>query len=110
LIFPCGSECGLEIFQALQYEKYVEVYGASSLENNPGPFVYENYIAEIVPYITDPSFIDEFNEQISSGIWVSNECFTFTNTKGSMLNLIGNKILKLATVDRKYFVLGYNEK
>jgi carbamoylphosphate synthase large subunit len=61
LIFPCGSECGLEIFQALQYEKYIEVYGASSLENNPGPFVYENYIEEIVPYITDPGFVDALN-------------------------------------------------
>lgn len=62
LIFPCGSECGLEIFQALQYEKYVKVYGASSLANNPGPFVYDNYIAEIVPYITEPGFIEAFND------------------------------------------------
>ncbi|WP_372846453.1 ATP-grasp domain-containing protein [Pontiella sp.] len=61
LIFPCGSECGLEIHQALQYEKYVIVYGASSEPNNAGPFVYENYISDPIPYISAPDFIPSFN-------------------------------------------------
>ena len=62
LIFPCGSECGLEIFKALQYEKAVEVYGATSVENNPGLFVFENYIKKVVPYITELGFTEAFNE------------------------------------------------
>lgn len=66
LVFPCGSECGLEIFKALQYEKYVEVYGVSSDYNNPGSFVYENYIEKGLAYITSESFIDDFNELLTS--------------------------------------------
>lgn len=65
LIFPCGSECGLEILQALALEKCATVYGASSLVNNPGPFVYENYIEEAVPYISDAAFIETFNALLS---------------------------------------------
>jgi hypothetical protein len=28
------------------------------------------------------TFIEEFNESISSGTWISNECFVFMNSKG----------------------------
>ena len=54
--------------------------------------------------------IEEFNETIISGLWVSNDCFVFVNSKGIISYLIGNKILKLTNADKKYFILGYDSK
>ncbi len=62
LVFPCGSECGLEIHKALQHEKYIKVFGASSEPNNPGKFTYENYISDPIPYISSEDFISRFNQ------------------------------------------------
>lgn len=56
------------------------------------------------------TFIEEFNETINSGIWISNECFVFVNSKGLINYLIGNKILKLTSADKKYFILGFDSK
>ncbi len=56
------------------------------------------------------TFIDEFNETITSGTWINNDCFLFTTTKGSISYLIGNKILKLTNCEKKYFILGYENK
>jgi len=53
---------------------------------------------------------DEFNETINSGYWISSDCFVFLNTKGSISYLIGNKIIKFANADKKYFILGYDGK
>lgn len=47
---------------------------------------------------------------MNSGHWVSNECFVFVNNKGSISYLIGNKIIKFANTDKKYFILGYDGK
>lgn len=54
--------------------------------------------------------MEEFHETITSGVWISNECFVFLNTKGSISYLIGNKIIKLSNADKKYFILGYDGK
>jgi len=54
--------------------------------------------------------VEEFHETVNSGIWVSNDCFVFVNNKGAINYLIGNKILKLTTTDKKYFILGYDGK
>ena len=54
--------------------------------------------------------MEEFNETINSGLWISNECFVFINSKGIVNYLLGNKILKLTTDDKKYFILGYDGK
>mmetsp|Transcript_32730 Transcript_32730/g.31956 ORF Transcript_32730/g.31956 Transcript_32730/m.31956 type:complete len:173 (+) Transcript_32730:1240-1758(+) len=56
------------------------------------------------------TFVEEFNEVVTSGIWISNECFVFTNTKGIVSYLLTNKILKLTSTDKKYFILGYDGK
>jgi coatomer subunit beta' len=56
------------------------------------------------------TFLEEFNETINSGVWISNDCFVFVNNKGSISYLIGNKILKLTNTDKKYFILGYDGK
>ena len=56
------------------------------------------------------TFIEEFNETINSGTWISNDCFVFANNKGIISYLIGNKIIKLTNTDKKYFILGYDGK
>lgn len=63
LVFPCGSEIGLELHRALGKAKEVTLYGASSVSDH-GEFVYENYIPG-VPFVSSDSFISEIN-RISS--------------------------------------------
>lgn len=60
LVFPCGSEVGLEINKSLKDIAFITLYGASSV-NDHGMWEYKHYIADI-PYITDEGFIDKFNE------------------------------------------------
>lgn len=62
LVFPCGSEIGLEINNALKYDKHIALFGLSSVPCH-GSAVYENYI-EGIPFITEPSFIDLLNNII----------------------------------------------
>ena len=56
------------------------------------------------------SFLEEFNDQINSGLWISPDCFVYVTPKGTLNYLIGTKILKHTTVDKKYFVFGYDSK
>lgn len=65
LVFPCGSEIGLEIHQALKFSTHVELFGASSVPSNHGKYVYKNYI-EGVPFVEDPDFIDKLNTIIDT--------------------------------------------
>lgn len=62
LVFPCGSEIGLEIHNALKYSKDFKLYGGSSVDDH-GKFVYENYIPDI-PFIDDEGLLDFLNEAI----------------------------------------------
>lgn len=55
LVFPCGSEVGLEIHRCLRDSKHFELYGASSVEDH-GRFVYEFCIG--IPHVSDPEFLD----------------------------------------------------
>jgi len=55
-------------------------------------------------------FLDEFNDIITSGLWVSNDCFVFTNVKGHIYYMIGQKTMKMANADKKQFILGYDGK
>lgn len=63
LVFPCGSEIGLEIFRSLSRSTHVKLFGASSVSSNHGKYLYENYIDE-VPYFDDTVFIDAMNRII----------------------------------------------
>ena len=60
LVFPCGSEIGLEVYNALKYDKHINLFGLSSAPCH-GKVVYKNYI-EGISFITSDSFIDELNE------------------------------------------------
>ena len=62
MVFPCGSEIGLELHRALKDVRFITLYGASGTEDH-GRCVYENYIGG-VPFITDPAFVDALNEAI----------------------------------------------
>lgn len=62
LVFPCGSEIGLEINRSLKYDKYIDLYGASSVKSNHGKYVFENYIE--IPHINTPDFLKKLNKAI----------------------------------------------
>lgn len=62
LVFPCGSEIGLEIYRSLRFSKHFEVFGASSVDDH-GEFTFSNYIPD-VPFVEDESFIGKLNEII----------------------------------------------
>ena len=55
LVFPCGSEIGLEIHRALEFSIHFNLIGASSVDDH-GKFVYENYIGDL-PFIDNNDFI-----------------------------------------------------
>jgi len=63
LIFPCGTEIGLEINRALAHSIHFEMFGASSVADH-GKFVYKNHI-EGIPFVDDKNFIDVLNSIIA---------------------------------------------
>jgi hypothetical protein len=64
LVFPCGSEIGLEIYRSLKDSKFFKVFGASSVDDH-GKFEFENYISD-VPNVNAPNFISYINKLIRS--------------------------------------------
>ncbi len=62
MVFPCGSEVGLEIHRALKDIRFIDLIGASSVEDH-GCWVYKNYVGDI-PYMNDENFISRFNQVI----------------------------------------------
>lgn len=63
LVFPCGSEIGLELHRSLKDIRFVNLFGASSVSDH-GEFVYKNYCGGL-PYVTDSNFINAINQCIS---------------------------------------------
>lgn len=57
MVFPCGSEIGLELRQALGSSLHVTLWGASSQEDH-GRLAYERYVS--VPNIAEPEFDEHF--------------------------------------------------
>ncbi len=55
LVFPCGSEIGLDIYSSVRYSTYFHLIGASSVDDH-GKFVYEDYIPNI-PFVNEDAFI-----------------------------------------------------
>lgn len=62
LVFPAGSEIGLEIYRSLRYSKDFELVGASSVDDF-GRFVYENYVPNI-PTVYEKGFIEAINKVV----------------------------------------------
>ena len=55
LVFPCGSEIGLEIYRSVKYSTHFKLFGGSSVDDH-GKFVFENYFGSF-PFITSPEII-----------------------------------------------------
>lgn len=55
LIFPCGSEIGLEIHRSLKHSAHVQIIGASSVDDH-GKYIYKNYISDL-PDISSPEIL-----------------------------------------------------
>ncbi|MGF7001979.1 putative ATP-grasp superfamily ATP-dependent carboligase [Lachnospiraceae bacterium PFB1-21] len=64
MIFPAGSEVGLEIYNALKYCKNIEVWGGASVDDHT-KFIYEHVTPQL-PYVTDASFIYELNKVLEN--------------------------------------------
>lgn len=62
LVFPCGSEIGLELHRSLSRTTHFNLYGGSSVSDH-GEFVYEKYIGNI-PDVSDRDFITRINDVI----------------------------------------------
>ncbi len=62
LVFPCGSEIGLEIHAALRHAKDVRLHGASSVSDH-GEFVYARY-RRIESSVGTPGLLEELNALI----------------------------------------------
>ena len=58
LVFPCGSENALEIFESLRFSLHVSIYGASSIDDF-GRLKYDKYIGGL-PNISDDTFDEVF--------------------------------------------------
>lgn len=54
LVFPCGSEIGLEIHRSLVGKKGINLIGLSSVEDH-GRYVYENYLGDC-PFVNHIDF------------------------------------------------------
>lgn len=63
LVFPCGSEIGLEVNAALRNSIHVELYGATSVESSHGPYVYHSCTTDL-PMVDSPDFISRLNALI----------------------------------------------
>lgn len=62
LVYPCGTEIGLEVYKSLCYSTHYEIWGGSCSYDH-GRFVFERHIDNL-PFITDkstPEEVAEFN-------------------------------------------------
>lgn len=59
LVFPCGSEIGLELHRSLCHSAHFRLFGASSVPDH-GRFAYARYLP-ISAMVNDPDFEDLFN-------------------------------------------------
>ena len=64
LVFPGGTEIGLEIHRALCQCKEVCLYSAGLDNSNHAPFIFARHY--FLPIIHDPSWLDELNQLIEN--------------------------------------------
>lgn len=62
LIFPAGTEIGLEIFASLKDCKEVELFAAGQNLPNHAQFLYDTY--HVIPNVQDISYVDSLNALI----------------------------------------------
>jgi len=59
MVFPGGTEIGLEIFRSLCCSRHIELFGATSLKSDAGCALFKNYITGL-PYVNESPFLNEF--------------------------------------------------
>jgi len=59
LVFPGGTEIGLEIHRALQHCKDIKLFSAGSNVTNHGPYVYARHV--IIPRIDEVGWLEALN-------------------------------------------------
>lgn len=91
LVFPCGSEIGLEIYKSIKHNIHFNLIGASSTDDH-GKFVYENYIGNL-PFLTNQYFIKELKK-----IVVENNIEAIYPTMDSVISLLKENEDKLGCV------------
>ncbi len=62
LVFPCGSEIGLEIYNSLKFSSHFNVIGASSMKDH-GVYNYSDVV--FLPFISELNFLKEINKVIN---------------------------------------------
>lgn len=62
LIYPCGADNALEIYESLRYSLHLNVYGGNS-QNSIADLLLENDVIYL-PNISDDNFINEINKVI----------------------------------------------
>lgn len=55
LVFPCGSEIALEVFESLKFNKLINLIGGNSI-NDHGKFVFKNYYGNF-PFVNNKKFL-----------------------------------------------------
>lgn len=63
LVFPCGSEIGLEIHRSLKYSRHFHLIGASSIADH-GKFVFDHYL-EGLPFVDDDIFLQSIKQVVN---------------------------------------------
>jgi predicted ATP-grasp superfamily ATP-dependent carboligase len=84
LVFPCGSEIGLEIYRSLCFSNEFELFGASSIDDH-GSFLYYNYIPGL-PFVDNEDFIYSINKVVEE----FNIDFIFPAHDSAILKLVQN--------------------
>lgn len=64
LVFPGGTEIGLEICKSLQYCKDIKLFSAGSNVSNHAPFIFQNHF--VIPDIYSVNWIEAINEIIAA--------------------------------------------
>lgn len=64
LVFPCGSEIALDIYESVKNSRFFKLFGGSSVDDH-GKFVFENYISNF-PYVTSEEFFPFLKDVIQN--------------------------------------------
>lgn len=62
LVFPGGTEIGLEIWKALSKCKEVRLFSVGSRVSNHAPYIFANY--EVIPSVHEPDWLPALNQYI----------------------------------------------
>lgn len=89
LVFPCGAENALEIFESLRFSLHVNIYGASSVDDF-GRLKYDKYIGGL-PNISEDSF-----DEVFEGVLHDNNIDVVFATHDTVQSYLSNKSNKFS--------------